>query len=200
MNSQLSQEFMEWEVQAALKQMPPLKAPSPDGLAGVNAKKFCKFWSPMKSSQVSAPVRPRVRWSPPPDEFYKINFDAAVFHEDNIAGIGMIVRDSSGLVMASLSHNIPFQNSVEELESLAACRALEFALELGLDKAILEGDSLTALKDDSASLASFGLLVRDAQSLAGLFNCICFLHVGRDGNSIAHNLARHARHVTSFSI
>lgn len=66
--------------------------------------------------------------------------------------------------MPSLSQNITLQNSVEELESLAACRALEFALELGLDKGILEGDSLTvmaALKDDSASLASFGLLVRD---------------------------------------
>ena len=55
---------------------------------------------------------------------------------------------------------------------MAACRALECALELGLNKGILEGDSLTvmiALKDDSASPASFGLLVRDAQSLVGLF-------------------------------
>ena len=32
MNSQLSQEFMEWEVQAVLKQMAPLKAPGPDGI------------------------------------------------------------------------------------------------------------------------------------------------------------------------
>ena len=115
----------------------------------------------------------------------------------------MIVRDSNGLVMASLSQNIPLQNSVEELESLATCIALKFALELGLDKGILEGDSLTvmaALKDDSASLASFGLLVRDAQSLGGLFNCIRFLHVGRDGNAVTHNLTRHARHVTGFSI
>ena len=115
----------------------------------------------------------------------------------------MIVRDCNGLVMDSLSQNIPLQNSVEELESLAACIALKFALELGLDKGILEGDSLTvmaALKDDSASLASFGLLVRDAQSLGGLFNCIRFLHVGRDGNVVTHNLARHARHVTGFSI
>ena len=115
----------------------------------------------------------------------------------------MIVRDSNGLVMAFLSQNIPLQNSVEELESLAACRAIEFSLELGLDKGILEGDSLTvmaALKDDSTSMASFGLLVRDAQSLAGLFNCIRFLHVGRDGNAVAQNLARHARHVIGFSV
>ena len=32
MNTQLSQEFMEWEVQAALKQMAPLKSLGPDGM------------------------------------------------------------------------------------------------------------------------------------------------------------------------
>ena len=31
MNAQLLQDFMEWEVQASLKQMAPLKAPCPDG-------------------------------------------------------------------------------------------------------------------------------------------------------------------------
>ena len=59
---------------------------------------------------------------------------------------------------------------------------------------------MAALKDDSASLASFGLLVRDSQNLAGLFNCIHFLHVGKDGNAVAHNLAIHARHVIGFSV
>ena len=65
--------------------------------------------------KVSAPVRPRIRWTPPPEDFYKINFDAAVFQEDNRAGIGVIVRDCNGLVMAFLSQNIPLQISVEEL-------------------------------------------------------------------------------------
>ena len=35
--------------------------------------------------------------------------------------------------------------------------------------------------------------------MAHLFTCISFQHVGRVGNDIAHNLARHARHVTGFS-
>ena len=54
---------------------------------------------------------------------------------------------------------------------MAACRALECALELGLNKGILEGDSLTvmiALKDDSASPASFGLLVRGCSKFGRL--------------------------------
>lgn len=59
---------------------------------------------------------------------------------------------------------------------------------------------MNALEDDYSSLASFGLLIRDAQLLAGLFNCISFLHVGRDGNSVAHNLARHALNVIDFFV
>ena len=144
-----------------------------------------------------------VRWQPPPANLIKINFDGAAFKDDERAGIGVVIRDNQGLVLASLSQNIPLPHSVVTLETLAACKALEFSLELGFNKAVLEGDSLivmSALRDPSPSLASFGLLVQDAQWLARSFTCISFQHVGRVGNTVAHNLARHARHVTDFSI
>ena len=57
------------------------------------------------------------------------------------------------------------------------------------------------LKDNSSSLISFGLLIRDAQMLVGLFNCtgfFCILVENR--NSIAYNLARHACHITGLSV
>ena len=44
-----------------------------------------------------------VRWQPPPANLIKINFDGAVFKYDERAGIGVVVRDSLGLVLASLS-------------------------------------------------------------------------------------------------
>lgn len=59
---------------------------------------------------------------------------------------------------------------------------------------------MNALRDFSPSVASYGLLIRDAHLLAGLFTSISFQHVGRDGNYVAHNLARHTRHVTGFSV
>ena len=114
---------------------------------------------PMKSMAATSGL---VRWQPPPAILIKVNFDGAVFKDDERAGIGVVVRDSQGLVLASLSQNIPLPHSVVNLEILATCRALEFSLELGFDKAILEGDSLivmSALRDPSPSLASFGLLV-----------------------------------------
>ena len=163
---------------------------------------FQEFRSAQSRKPIAA-TPTQVRWQPPLVDLIKINFDRAVFKDEKRVGIGVVVRDSLGLVMASLSQNIPLPHSVVNLETLAACKALEFSLELGFDKAILEGDSMivmTTLRDPSPSLASYGLSVRDAQLMAHLFTCISFQHVGRVGNNVAHNLARHARHVTDFSV
>ena len=122
----------------------------------------------LQEFQLAQPRKPiaatpaQIRWQPPSMDRVKINFDGAVFKNEDGAGIGMVVRDSQGMVMASLSQNIPLPHSVVNLETLAACRALEFSLELGFDKAILEGDSMivmAALRDTSPSLASYGLLL-----------------------------------------
>ena len=90
-----------------------------------------------------------------------------------------------------------------ELEALAALKALEFAADLGLISTVLEGDSkilMNALMDNSLSLASFGLLIQDIKAYAEFFRCISFSHVCREGNIVAHNLPRHACHVTGFSV
>ena len=90
-----------------------------------------------------------------------------------------------------------------ELETLAVAKALQFAIDLGLSKVILEGDSeivINVSNENSQSLASFGLLIRDVKNTANYIQCISFSHVHRDGNCIAHNLARYARHITGFSM
>ncbi|KAK9998357.1 hypothetical protein SO802_017960 [Lithocarpus litseifolius] len=105
--------------------------------------------------------------------------------------------------MAFLSHSISPPLTVIETETMATARALEFAQELGLDSAILEGDCevlMNSLKEDSQHLASSGLLIEDVKAIAESFQCISFSHVRNVGNMVAHNLARHASHVTSFSV
>ena len=75
---------------------------------------------------------------------------------ENQAGIGVVIRHSMGQVMASLAQRILLPSTLIEVEALAARWAMELALEIGLNKGVLEGDSLilmNALKTNSHSLA-----------------------------------------------
>ncbi|KAK9999971.1 hypothetical protein SO802_019574 [Lithocarpus litseifolius] len=77
-------------------------------------------------------------WTPPQDNWYKINFDGVTFADDRSAGLGVVMLNKEGRVMASVSQKIPLPMTVIEVEVLAARRALELAVELGFDHIILE--------------------------------------------------------------
>ena len=47
------------------------------------------------------------RWSCLPVGLVKINFDGVVFGASNMFGIGVVIRDSKGDVLASCSQKIP---------------------------------------------------------------------------------------------
>ena len=49
---------------------------------------------------------PHVKWSPPVEGGYKANFDVAFFDNSELAGLGLVVRDSSGNIMGVLSQKI----------------------------------------------------------------------------------------------
>ncbi|KAL0011847.1 hypothetical protein SO802_006955 [Lithocarpus litseifolius] len=156
-----------------------------------------------RNIQSGPSFRTETKWTPPQIEWYKTNFDAAIFKDDGRAGVGVVIRDTNSLVMASLSQNFQLATSMEEMEATATIRAIELSLELGFDNIIFEGDCETVIKaltDPSPSLVSYGLLIHEAQQLATRLHGISFQHVGREGNKVAHNLARHARHVTGFDV
>lgn len=63
--------------------------------------------------------------------------------------------------MASLTQQLLLPAIVIEIEALATLRAMEFALEIGLDNIVLEGDNeilFKALKSGDRSLAQHGHL------------------------------------------
>ena len=89
------------------------------------------------------------------------------------------------------------------VEVVAATKALCFAKELGLLFVVLEGDSkitMDALANENPCLTKYGHLIDEAKELAKDFTYIEFSHVLRQQNSVAHNLARHARHVSEYSV
>ena len=62
-------------------------------------------WNEIRSGNpLPNPIRPqpKPKWSVPPLNKYKINYDGAISKADNKAGIGVVVRNCNGKVMASL--------------------------------------------------------------------------------------------------
>ena len=111
--------------------------------------------------------RNHTRWKSPEQEVYKVNYDGALFSQQGKAGLGVIIRNSEGAVMASMSQQIPLPTIVAQVEALAVRRAAVFALEIGINKAILEGNSETIVKElmePTPSLALHGHLIQDVKS------------------------------------
>ena len=143
------------------------------------------------------------RWSCLPGGLVKINFDGAAFGASNISGIGVVIRNSNGDVLASFSQKIPQVYKAEEIEALAAFKALSFAFELGFRSANLEGDSLgliQALKLEERSLSPTGLLFEDVKVLANNFVRLLYSHIKRNGNRVAHSLARNTLCIPDFQV
>ena len=86
------------------------------------------------------------RWCPSDLDLVKVNFDGAMFNERDEAGIGVIIRNPRGKVMATLSEKIQKPPSAEILELLVAKKAVRFSLETGFNKSVFEGDSELVIK------------------------------------------------------
>ena len=105
--------------------------------------------------------------------------------------------------MASLAEKFVMPPTMEILEAMAARRAMIFMEELGLRKAIFEGDSkivVKALSGDCPDWSSIGHIVKDYKSLMGCFQTCSFSHVRWQSNGVAHALVRRARKSSPLSV
>nr|XP_023898514.1 uncharacterized protein LOC112010405 [Quercus suber] len=121
-------------------------------------------------------------WKPPACGDIKTDYDGATFDDTGEAGIGVVVRLDSGEVFAALSEKIPLPSLIEVLEALAACRATQFVVELGLQHSVLEGDSelvYKALITDSSPHSSIGHIIKDTLSIASFLRIHPFSYTWR---------------------
>ena len=100
-------------------------------------------------------------------------------------GIGAIIRNEKGEVMAAMSAVRPSAENNEESELMVYKRSLEFAVDVGFTSLIIEGDNANVIQTISSSLPNhsiLGCVVDDIRHLRGR-------------NIVAHVLAQYARNL-----
>ena len=74
----------------------------------------------VQSAQVPISARPPVRWKPPPEASLKVNFNDATFKDIRKVGLGAVIRNSFGQVLASLFEQVPLPHTLNIVEALVA--------------------------------------------------------------------------------
>ena len=90
-----------------------------------------------------------------------------------------------------------------EIEAIAATRALEFGQETGISEAVLEGDFeliIEPLKVGGNTIASVEPLIQDAIAFSSLYSKLLYSHCRREGNKLAHSLARYSINVSDYVV
>ncbi|XP_030964615.1 uncharacterized protein LOC115985854 [Quercus lobata] len=142
-----------------------------------------------------------MRWIPLDFPWYKINTDAAVFSASKSVGVGVVVCDHEGSVLAALNKRMPLPLGPLEAEAKPTHEAVSFAKDIGLQDFISETDSTTilnALNDISTTPTSIDNVMRDTHHSLQAFRKSWVQHVKRLGNRPAHTLAHPAKGIDDF--
>ncbi|KAK9988416.1 hypothetical protein SO802_028655 [Lithocarpus litseifolius] len=162
------------------------------------ASNFKFEFQSMKEGSKAARPKENLKWVPrvpPPQGWFKINVDGAIFKETNEAGIGVVVRDSQGWVLAALSEKVKGVQDAGVIKALAIRRAIRFAIETSFSCVIIESDSLLVIKaiqDNAESTCDFRHIIEDVKHLSMAMKSCEFHHSKRQANQVAHTLARKA--------
>lgn len=155
-----------------------------------------EFQNQRQQLSTSTPTPVKKKLEPPPHSVLKLNFDAAIFADQNCTGFGAIIRNEKGEVMATMSAKGPAVSNSDEAEVLACKKALEFSIDAGFKELIIEGDNayiMKAVRSALSNRSSLGNIFDDVKCLMNGLRYVAVKCIGREGNRVAHDLARFAK-------
>ncbi|XP_060972673.1 uncharacterized protein LOC133038522 [Cannabis sativa] len=151
--------------------------------------------SHQSSPSTSATDQHVQRWRPPVRNGYKLNVDAATNIEQKKLGIGAILRDQHGTVLAALSKAVQGSFKSDEMEAKALFHAVNWVSQSQFPLTHIETDASrvsNALNRLNFDLSCFSDLIMDIRCLLSSFPQVLVTHVKRTANQAAHGLAKYA--------
>ncbi|XP_041004159.1 uncharacterized protein LOC121249523 [Juglans microcarpa x Juglans regia] len=91
-------------------------------------------WSVANNSRVD-------KWRKPAESWVKANWDTVMNVQLKKVGLGVIIRDADGEVLACMCSVVDSLQKPNAVETMALKRTGHLCVELGLSKVILDGDS-----------------------------------------------------------
>ncbi|XP_041026969.1 uncharacterized protein LOC121267173 [Juglans microcarpa x Juglans regia] len=110
-------------------------------------------------------------------------------------GLGLIIRDWNGLVLATSRQIRSLYPNPFLAESVGAMEAACFGSHLGLKRIILEEDSLLVIQAINSKVENWStasMIINDIKSQLTIYDSWSVLHIRREGNKAAHVLAKNA--------
>ncbi|XVF06903.1 hypothetical protein REPUB_Repub06bG0091300 [Reevesia pubescens] len=124
-----------------------------------------KYQNELNDVQTSPPLdEPGSEWVPPSMNYVKVNFDASMQEQQGRCGIGVVIQNHTGQIMAVGAFKMEHVTTIFLADAIAARKALEFASDLGFSFIILEGDSMCIVKSLQANeqnLSPIGPVIKE---------------------------------------
>ncbi|KAK3194881.1 hypothetical protein Dsin_026191 [Dipteronia sinensis] len=139
--------------------------------------------------------RGNVVWPHPSPGVFKVNCDASIDVKGGRIGFGLVIRDTSGFVMVASSQVIVGNFNAQVAEASAILRGIQLSKDCGFSPCIFEFDAEVVIRwiNSSSHLESVcGAILSDIHFLNSEMVGACFDYVSRQGNQIAHLLAKNA--------
>ncbi|PRQ51726.1 putative ribonuclease H-like domain-containing protein [Rosa chinensis] len=137
--------------------------------------------------------RASTAWYPPPAGWFKANLDGAFDSSTNMGGIGVVVRDSEGLIVGGTCCRVSSVSAPIVVEALAGRVACAWAVEFKHAPIIFESDCLqlvNSLKVEEEDHSIIGRVIDDIVVHLATIPSSFFQHVYRESNLDAHKLAK----------
>ncbi|XP_062028661.1 uncharacterized protein LOC133744595 [Rosa rugosa] len=134
-------------------------------------------------------------WCPPSAGWLKANIDGAFDMITRSGGLGVVIRDSVGTVVAGACGTCTDVASPVVVEALACRLACKVVVDNDLGPVMFEADCLQvvqAICAEGEDTSDFGRIIDDISSLLFSLAGSFFSHVYRESNKLAHKVAKYA--------
>jgi hypothetical protein len=135
------------------------------------------------------------RWRPPDHGFYKLNMGFSVDPFLKLVGVGFLIRDADGSVLAALKQRMVLYDDKLQLQATVVLAAVKFAFQMGfrsLEVDVSYNELYYLLQTDGPCLASIGSLVDDILQIRNSCIACKFSLIKSSCNKAASALASEA--------